>query len=94
MGEFGAVRVVSGNIEGQSQTLPLRVNMLFQDSKNAASFAVASVLTVLALVTLLLKVSLERRTAAKDGVVPQELAREREVGPPVLDAPSRDHGPL
>jgi hypothetical protein len=67
--------------------------MLFQDSKNAASFAVASVLTVLALVTLLLKVTLERRTGAKDGVVPRELARETVDGPPVLDASSRDHDP-
>src|SRR5262249_40080189 len=45
MGEFGAVYVVSGRITGRTDTLPLRVEKLFQDSQNAASFAVASVLT-------------------------------------------------
>ena len=53
MGEFGAVYVVSGRITGQTDTLPLRVEKLFQESNNAGSFAVASVLTLLALVTLL-----------------------------------------
>jgi sulfate transport system permease protein len=84
MGEFGAVRVVSGNIEGQSQTLPLRVNMLFQDSKNSAAFAVASLLTLLALVTLLVKVTLERQAGTKSVVVPQELPPEDAVSQPVL----------
>jgi sulfate transport system permease protein len=84
MGEFGAVRVVSGNIEGQSQTMPLRVNMLFQDSKNSAAFAVASLLTLLALVTLLVKVILERRAGTKSVVVPQELPPEDGVGQRVL----------
>jgi sulfate transport system permease protein len=64
MGEFGAVFVVSGHIEGQTDTMPLRVEKLFQDSKNAASFALASVLTLLALVTLILKTLLERQTQA------------------------------
>jgi sulfate transport system permease protein len=64
MGEFGAVFVVSGHIEGQTDTMPLRVEKLFQDSKNAGSFALASVLTLLALVTLVLKTLLERQTAA------------------------------
>jgi sulfate/thiosulfate transport system permease protein len=84
MGEFGAVRVVSGNIEGQSQTLPLRVNMLFQDSKNAAAFAVASLLTLLALVTLLLKVTFERRVGTKAMVVPQELPPDKVVAEPAI----------
>jgi sulfate transport system permease protein len=83
MGEFGAVRVVSGNIEGQSQTLPLRVNMLFQDSKNSAAFAVASLLTLLALVTLLVKVTLERQAGTKSVVVPQALPPEEAVRQPV-----------
>jgi sulfate/thiosulfate transport system permease protein len=87
MGEFGAVRVVSGNIEGQSQTLPLRVNMLFQDSKNAASFAVASLLTFLALVTLLVKVTLERRAGAKAVNVTQEFAPEAGLDNPLRTSP-------
>lgn len=62
MGEFGAVYVVSGRIERQTYTMPLRVEKLFQDYDNPASFAVASVLTFLALVTLLVKVVLERKT--------------------------------
>lgn len=62
MGEFGAVYVVSGRIAGQTETMPLRVEKLFQDSNNPASFAVASLLTLLALVTLLIKVSLEAKT--------------------------------
>src|SRR6185295_11420789 len=55
MGEFGAVYVVSGHITGQTDTIPLRVEKLFQDYQTPASFALASLLTVLALVTLVLK---------------------------------------
>ncbi|HEY7159548.1 MAG TPA: sulfate ABC transporter permease subunit CysW, partial [Gemmataceae bacterium] len=61
MGEFGAVYVVSGHIAGRTDTMPLRVEKLFQEYNTPASFAVASVLTLLALVTLALKVWLERR---------------------------------
>ena len=61
MGEFGAVYVVSGHIAGQTDTMPLRVEKLFQEYNLPGSFAVASVLTSLALVTLVLKVHLERR---------------------------------
>jgi sulfate transport system permease protein len=61
MGEFGAVYVVSGRIVGQTDTLPLRVDRLFQDMNTPGSFAVASVLTLLALVTLLLKTWVERK---------------------------------
>lgn len=64
MGEFGAVHVVSGHIEGQTDTMPLRVEKLWQDSNNPGAFALASVLTLLALVTLLLKTFLERQTHA------------------------------
>jgi sulfate transport system permease protein len=64
MGEFGAVYVVSGHIAGQTDTMPLRVEKLFQEYNTPGSFAVASVLTLLALVTLLIKVALERRTRA------------------------------
>ncbi len=62
MGEFGAVYVVSGHITGQTDTMPLRVEKLFQEYNSPAAFAVASVLTVLALVTLALKVVVERRS--------------------------------
>ncbi len=62
MGEFGAVSVVSGHIENQTDTMPLRVEKLFQEYNLAGSFAVASVLTLLALVTLVLKVGLERKS--------------------------------
>jgi len=60
MGEFGAVYVVSGHISGRTDTIPLRVEKLFQDGDMSASFAVASVLTMLALGTLLTKTILER----------------------------------
>jgi len=63
MGEFGAVSVVSGHIRGQTDTLPLHVEVLYNDYDFAAAFAVASLLTLLALVTLLLKAWLERRGA-------------------------------
>jgi sulfate transport system permease protein len=62
MGEFGAVYVVSGHIAGQTDTLPLRVEKLFQEYNNPGSFAVASLLTSLALVTLFVKIALERKT--------------------------------
>src|SRR5213078_1934418 len=53
MGEFGAVYVVSGHIAGRTDTMPLRVAKLFQDYDTAGSFALASLLTLLALVALL-----------------------------------------
>ncbi len=61
MGEFGAVYVVSGHIAGRTDTLPLRVEKLFQDYNTPGAFAVASVLTALALITLVLKVTVERK---------------------------------
>jgi sulfate transport system permease protein len=59
MGEFGAVSVVSGHIRGETNTLPLHVEILYNEYAFAASFAVASVLTFLALVTLALKTLVE-----------------------------------
>jgi sulfate/thiosulfate transport system permease protein len=64
MGEFGAVSVVSGHIRGETNTLPLHVEILYNEYAFAASFAVASVLTLLALVTLALKTLLEKRITA------------------------------
>jgi len=55
MGEFGAVSVVSGHIRGQTNTMPLHVEILYNEYNFAAAFAVASLLTVMALVTLVLK---------------------------------------
>jgi sulfate transport system permease protein len=68
MGEFGAVSVVSGHIRGETNTLPLHVEILYNEYAFAASFAVASVLTLLALVTLALKTLVEwqqRRASAE-----------------------------
>jgi sulfate transport system permease protein len=70
MGEFGAVYVVSGHIAGQTDTMPLRIEKLFQEYNLPGSFAVASVLTLLALVTLLVKARLDR-TPPVAGDVPE-----------------------
>jgi sulfate transport system permease protein len=61
MGEFGAVYVVSGRISGKTDTMPLRVEKLFQEYNSPGAFALASVLTLLALVTLFVKVGIERQ---------------------------------
>ncbi len=61
MGEFGAVSVVSGHIRGLTNTLPLHVEILYNEYSFAAAFAVASLLTLLALVTLALKTLIEWR---------------------------------
>jgi sulfate/thiosulfate transport system permease protein len=61
VGEFGAVNVITGRIAGRTDTLPLRVERLFQDSNMAGSFAVASMLTLLALVSLIIKTFIERK---------------------------------
>ena len=69
MGEFGAVSVVSGHIRGRTNTLPLHVEILYNEYNFSAAFAVASLLTLLALVTLVAKaalewrINIERRTA-------------------------------
>jgi sulfate/thiosulfate transport system permease protein len=63
MGEFGAVSVVSGHIRGQTNTMPLHVEVLYNEYNFAAAFAVASLLALLALVTLFIKIGLEWRYA-------------------------------
>src|SRR5947199_1883289 len=60
MGEFGAVSVVSGHIRGQTNTMPLLVEILYNEYQFVASFAIASLLAMLALITLLAKTILER----------------------------------
>ena len=59
MGEFGAVSVVSGHIRGQTNTIPLHVEILYNEYQSVAAFAAASLLAILALVTLLIKTVIE-----------------------------------
>ncbi len=59
MGEFGAVSVVSGHIKGYTNTIPLHVEILYNEYNFMAAFAVASILSLLALITLLLKTTIE-----------------------------------
>ena len=61
IGEFGAVSVVSGHIRGQTNTIPLHVEILYSEYNFAASFAVASILVFLALLTVVVKVTLEKQ---------------------------------
>jgi len=67
MGEFGAVYVVSGHIAGQTDTMPLRIEKLFQEYNLPGSFAVASLLTLLAIITLIAKIKLERKAPSEAG---------------------------
>jgi sulfate transport system permease protein len=71
MGEFGAVSVVSGHIRGETNTMPLHVEILYNEYQFAAAFAVASLLALLALVTLVLKTyvewKVERNALQEDG---------------------------
>ncbi len=75
MGEFGAVAVVSGRVSGLSETMPLRVEKLYNEYNAAAAFGVASLLAVLALVTLGVKTWLEHRQS-------MEMERSQEVEEP------------
>jgi sulfate transport system permease protein len=76
MGEFGAVFVVSGHIAGKTDTMPLRVEKLFQEYNMPGAYALSSVLAMLALVTLFAKAGLEWRTRREL----QESARARGEG--------------
>ena len=67
MGEFCAVSVVSGHIQGQTNTIPLHVQILYESDNFAGAFAVASLLTFLALVTLVLKTWVEYKNTALRG---------------------------
>lgn len=71
MGEFGAVSVVSGHIRGQTNTMPLHVEILYNEYQSVAAFAVASLLALLALVTLAIKTWVEWRHAAEMRVLSQ-----------------------
>lgn len=63
MGEFGAVSVVSGHIRGSTNTLPLHVEILYNEYNFAAAFAVASLLALLALITLAIKTAIESKVS-------------------------------
>ncbi len=81
MGEFGAVSVVSGHIRGQTNTMPLHVEILYNEYQSAAAFAVASLLALLALVTLAIKSTVEWRHA-------RELKASADVPPERPSAPT------
>jgi sulfate transport system permease protein len=68
LGEFGAVSVVSGHIRGRTNTVPLHVEILYNEYQYAAAFAVASLLLVIALITLVLRRLIERRISADERV--------------------------
>ena len=71
MGEFGAVSVVSGNVRGETNTLPLQIQLLYHDYNATGAFAAATVLTLLAIITLILKAILERHTAGRNRILAQ-----------------------
>jgi sulfate/thiosulfate transport system permease protein len=68
MGEFGAVSVVSGHIRGLTNTLPLHVEILYNEYNAVGAFAVASLLTLLAIVTLIVKTIIERKSAPSQSI--------------------------
>ncbi|MFG1346092.1 sulfate ABC transporter permease subunit CysW [Xanthobacter autotrophicus DSM 431] len=70
MGEFGAVSVVSGNIRGKTSTLPLQIELLYQDSHVLAAFAAATLLAGVALFTLVAKFLIERAQRKREEIVP------------------------
>ncbi|HSS50877.1 MAG TPA: sulfate ABC transporter permease subunit CysW, partial [Thermoanaerobaculia bacterium] len=65
MGEFGAISVVSGHVRGLTNTMPLHVEILYNEYQFSAAFAVASLLALLALVTLAIKSAIEWRTGRR-----------------------------
>lgn len=76
VGEFGAVSVISGNIRGETNTLPLHVQLQYEDYQAAAAFASASLLAMIALLTLLLKAFIEWR---QERSLKIEAEKERQV---------------
>jgi len=70
MGEFGAVSVVSGHIRGYTNTIPLQVEILYNEYNYVAAFAVASLLALLALLTLVAKTYVEWRLESETNAPP------------------------
>lgn len=99
MGEFGAVSVVSGHIRGLTNTMPLHVEILYNEYNFVAAFAVASLLTLLALLTLAIKTLVEFRTRrelgeANEQAAPAELPAAGLAGESASAAqPARARGP-
>lgn len=67
IGEFGAVSVVSGRIRGMTNTMPLHVEILYNEYQFSASFAVASLMSIMAIITLILKSIIEWKTKRREG---------------------------
>jgi len=78
MGEFGAVSVVSGHVRGLTNTMPLHVEILYNEYNFAAAFAVASLLACLALVTLVLKSLVEWKARRQQGEAAMEFSGEQQ----------------
>lgn len=77
IGEFGAVSVVSGHVRGETTTMPLHVEILYNEYNQAAAFAVASILALLALVTLAVKTLLEWRMRQETATLSATLSPEK-----------------
>jgi sulfate/thiosulfate transport system permease protein len=67
IGEFGAVSVVSGRIRGMTNTMPLHVEILYNEYQFSASFAVASLMSIMAIITLIIKSTIEWKTEKREG---------------------------
>ena len=67
IGEFGAVSVVSGRIRGMTNTMPLHVEILYNEYQFSASFAVASLMSIMAIITLIIKSIIEWKTEKREG---------------------------
>ncbi|WP_428911419.1 sulfate ABC transporter permease subunit CysW [Niallia sp. Krafla_26] len=67
IGEFGAVSVVSGRIRGETNTMPLHVEILYNEYQFSASFAVASLMSIMAIMTLIIKSIIEWKTVKREG---------------------------
>ncbi len=83
MGEFGAVSVVSGHIRGQTNTLPLHVEILYNEYNFVGAFAVAALLASLALVTLIVKKSIELNATLRARRLERRAELDRRARPPV-----------
>ncbi|GLS16319.1 MULTISPECIES: sulfate ABC transporter permease subunit CysW [Hydrogenophaga] len=97
MGEFGAVSVVSGHIRGQTNTMPLHVEVLYNEYQSVAAFAVASLLAILALVTLVIKSIVEWRSERElqaTAELPPERPGDTPAAPPSNPAEPYVHVPL
>lgn len=93
MGEFGAVSVVSGHIRGQTNTMPLHVEVLYNEYQSVAAFAVASLLALLALVTLVIKTVVEWRHEAEMRAL-ADMPPEAPRPPPPSSGPTPSAQPL